>query len=65
VFCGINYRYVDYSFYTNENSVAQNMAEINLNWNIYKKLLFSVYYEGTFERQNKYSRIYLNLTQRF
>ena len=65
VYCGINYRYVDYSFYTNETSVAQNMAEVNLNWNIYKKLLFSVYYEGTFERQNKYSRIYLNLTQRF
>jgi hypothetical protein len=65
VYCGINYRYVDYSFYTNESSLAQNMAEVNLNWNIWKKLLMSLYYEGTFERQNQFNRVYINVTQRF
>lgn len=62
---GISYRRAGYNFYTNELSTAQNMAEINLNWNIYKKLMMSVYYEGTFEKENKFNRVYLNVTQRF
>lgn len=62
---GLNYRHVDYNFYTSESSVLQNMAEINFSWNIYKKLMMSVYYEGTFEKGNKFNRVYFNVTQRF
>ena len=66
VYCSVGYKYVDYKFYSNETSVGQSMAEINLNWNIYKKLLLSVNYEGTFESsRNQYTRLFLNLTQRF
>jgi len=61
---GINYRYVDYSFYNAESTLAQNLAEINLMWRIMRKLSVSVYYEGTFEKVNSYNRVYINLSQR-
>lgn len=66
VYASISYRYVDYRFYSNETSVAQNMAGLNMNWNIYRKLLLSLNYEGTFGSDNyNYSRLFINLTQRF
>jgi hypothetical protein len=66
LYASLNYRYVDYRFYSNETSLAQNMAEIGVNWNIYKKLLLSLNYEGTFESDSfKYNRLFINLTQRF
>jgi hypothetical protein len=61
--CG--YRYVDYSYFNSEISTHQNMAELNLSWHIYKKLSLSLNYEGTFEKDNKYNRLYINVTQRF
>jgi hypothetical protein len=65
LFASLGYRYVNYSYFNAESSVPQNMAEINLNWNIYKKLALSANYEGTFEQENKFTRLYFNLTQRF
>ncbi len=62
---GLGYRYVDYSYVNADLSVPQSIAEFNLSWNIYKKLLFSLNYEGTFEKSNQYNRLYINLTQRF
>ena len=65
LFASLGYRYVNYSYFNAESSVPQNMAEINFNWNIYKKLALSANYEGTFEKENKFTRLYFNLTQRF
>jgi hypothetical protein len=65
LYCGLGYRYVHYSYINAELTQPQNMAELNLNWNIYKKLCFSANYEGTFEKDNHFNRIYINLTQRF
>ncbi|MCK9400646.1 MAG: hypothetical protein M0Q51_11725 [Bacteroidales bacterium] len=62
---GLGYRYVDYKYFSTESSIPQNMAECNLNWIIYKKLSLSLNYEGTFEKINKYNRLYINVTQRF
>ncbi len=62
---GLNYKYVDYKFTTSETKLVQNMGEINLTWKVYKKLYCSVNYEGTFEKDNNYNRVYFNLTQRF
>lgn len=62
---GASYRYVKYTFQSAETPVAQNMAEMDLTWRIMKKLSCSVNYEGTFEKGNNYSRIYVNVTQRF
>jgi hypothetical protein len=65
LFAGLGYRYVDYHYFSTESSIPQNMAECSLNWIIYKKLSLSVNYEGTFEKVNKFNRIYVNITQRF
>lgn len=62
---GIGYRYLDYKYVSNETGTKQHIPELNLNWRIMKKLSFSVFYEGTFEKMSNLNRIYLNLTQRF
>jgi hypothetical protein len=62
---GLGYRYVNYKYFSTESSIPQNMAECNLNWIIYKKLSLSINYEGTFEKVNKFNRLYINVTQRF
>lgn len=62
---GLKYRYVDYLYRSSEMALVQHVAEANISWTIYRKLLFSVYYEGTFEKEIPYHRVYLNISQRF
>ena len=62
---GIKYRYVDYLYVNTEMPSIQQVAEANLSWMVYRKLSLSVFYEGTFEKENPYHRIYINISQRF
>ncbi len=62
---GIQYRYVDYLYQNNETPLIQNVFEANLSWNVYRKLSLSVYYEGTFEKEMPYHRVFINISQRF
>ncbi|MDP2722815.1 MAG: hypothetical protein Q8O72_08665 [Bacteroidales bacterium] len=62
---GLNYRNVKYNFLGSENTSIQNMAELNLTWRIMKKLYCSFNFEGTFEKDYQYQRVYVNITQRF
>lgn len=62
---GLKYRYVDYLYRNAETPLIQNVGEINLSWAVYGKLSLSVYYEGTFEKETPYHRLYINLSQRF
>ena len=62
---GANYRYVQYKFVSAETPLKQQMAELNLNWRIVKKLTLSMNYEGTFQKGDHFERIYINLTQKF
>lgn len=62
---GLKYRYVDYLYRYSEEGLAQNVFEANLYWQVYRRLSLSVYYEGTFEDQNAFNRIYINISQRF
>jgi hypothetical protein len=62
---GLKYRYVDYLYLNTELDQIQNLGEINLSWRMLKKLSLSVYYEGTFEKEHTFSRIYANLSLRF
>jgi len=62
---GLGYRYVNYKFLNFEKPLVQNMAEMNLTWRLMKKLSCSLNYEGTFEKNRNYDRIYINITQRF
>jgi hypothetical protein len=65
VSAGLNYRYVDYNYYSTELPQVQNIGEINISWRMVKKLSLSVYYEGTFEKEVTFSRFYANLGYRF
>jgi len=57
----VDYRYLNY-----ETVTKQNIAGINLSWNIIKKLTLYMDYEGTFDHQNVlYQRIYTKIIQRF
>ena len=62
---GLKYRYVDYLYQNSEESLIQHVGEASLSWKVYKKLSLSVYYEGTFEKEVPYQRLYINITQRF
>lgn len=62
---GLNLRHVKYDFVNSSIPLNQNIAEINLNWQIAKKLNFSTSYEGVFESDNQYNRIYISLQKRF
>jgi hypothetical protein len=62
---GIFYRLVDYNYPSTNMSSLQNMAEIELYWQINKKMSFSANYDGTFEKGNRYNTIYINLIKRF
>lgn len=65
LFGGLNYRYVSYDFNTSDTPLVQHIAEVNMNWRIYGKLTLGAYYEGAFESEDNFHRVYLNLTQRF
>ncbi len=62
---GLNYRHVNYDFINSSIPLNQNIAEINLNLQIVKNLNLSASYEGVFEKDNQYSRIYISLRKRF
>ena len=62
----INFRMVDYKYLNYESATKQNIAGINLSWNIIRKLTLYVNYEGTFDSQNiVYNRFYTKIIQRF
>lgn len=62
---GIGYRYVDNDIPENLTTIRQHIAEFNLSWQIYKKMILSMNYEGTFEKPYRYNMLYLQLRQRF
>jgi len=59
------YRYIDNYLPENYINLIQNIGEVNLSWQVLDKMSFSVSYEGTFEQQDHYNRIYLQLRKRF
>jgi hypothetical protein len=61
----LGYRYEDYILPESKLSILQNIGEISLFWQIAKKMSFSANYEGTFDKHDKYSRVYLQIRKRF
>jgi len=58
-------RLVDYQYTNSPSTLRQWIGEVGLTWRIAKKLSLSSDFELTFEKENTYGRVYLNLTQRF
>jgi hypothetical protein len=59
------YRYIDYSLPESKLRILQNIGEMSIFWQFSKKMSFSANYEGTFEKHDKYNRVYLQLRKRF
>jgi len=62
---GIGYRYVDYKLPEDLQKITQNIGEINIYWQLMKKTSVSMNYEGTFEKHDKFNRVYLQIRKRF
>jgi len=61
----IGYRYEDYTLPESKLSVLQNIGQMSLFWQLSRKISFSANYEGTFEKHDKYNRVYLQIRKRF
>ena len=61
----ISYRLVDYKYLNTNTSLLQHMPELNLMWQINRKLYISANYDGTFDKLSKYHSLYISLTKRF
>jgi len=62
---GLKYRYVDYLYQNSEEALIQHVGEAYLSWMVYRNLSLSFYYEGTFEKDVPYHRLYINISKRF
>lgn len=76
LFAELQYKYVDYAYSKTAlqipvpsslqlNYTQQNVAELSLNWRLTKKLMLSADFEATFEKENRYGRLFINVSQRF
>jgi len=61
----LGYNYTEYTLSESKINILQNTGEMSLFWLFTKKMSFSANYEGTFEKQDKYSRVYLMIRKRF
>lgn len=64
-YTGLTYRYIDYRYAASEQTLVQSVAELNMTWRVVRKLAFTLYYEGTFEKIYQFNRIYGQLNFRF
>lgn len=62
---GLNYRFVHYLFENTQSKMNQHIGEIDLAYHISRKFSISIDYEGTFENQAVYHRVYFNTILRF
>lgn len=61
----VGYRYLDYILTENKTGIPQNIIEMGLYLQMPWKTWISANYEGTFEKNIKYTRIYLQFRKRF
>lgn len=61
----LGYHYVDYSLPESLLTVRQNIGELNLYWQLSRTISFSVNYEGTFQKNEIFHRVYLQVRKRF
>ena len=61
----LGYNYVNNELPESIDIVNQNIGSANLSIQFLKKMYFSVFYEGTFEKTNHYNRIFLQVRKRF
>lgn len=65
LFAMFNYRMVNFDYINTSTHLNQHIGEIDLAYRVNKKLYFSVNFETTFQEDNTYNRVYLNLRRKF
>jgi hypothetical protein len=61
--CG--YQKVNYSYLSTETTTLQDIVNLSLSWRFLNKITLSVNYEKTFENQDRFNRLNLQLRKRF
>lgn len=61
----INYRMVNFDYINTSSQLKQHISEIDLSYRFNKKLYLAVNFEATFQKENTYNRVYLNLRRKF
>jgi hypothetical protein len=61
----LNYRWVNFDYINTASQLTQPISEIDLTYRFNKKLYFSVNFEATFQKEDTYNRVYLNLQRKF
>jgi hypothetical protein len=61
----LGYHYMENKYPESTSPTFQNIAEANISWFIFRKTSLSVNYEGTFEKQDQLTRLFLQIRQRF
>jgi hypothetical protein len=62
---GVGYHYLNYQMPENISDVRQQIAEANFYWLAFEDISLSVNYEGTFEQDGVYNRLYVQIRKRF
>jgi len=65
LFTTLNFRKIFYEFMNSSPDLDQNIYTVDISWRIIRYLSASLAYEGTFEEEYSYGRVYFNLTKRF
>ena len=65
LFTTLNFRKIYYEFLNGSPDLDQNIFTVDISWRIIRYLSASLAYEGTFEEEYSYGRVYFNLTKRF
>ncbi len=61
----INYRYVDFSYFSTISKLIQHIGEIDLSYQVNKKMFLSLNMETTFQDNENYNRLYLSVRKKF
>lgn len=65
IYSMIHYRWVDFKYFNSVTKLKQNIGEVDFSYQFNKKLYLSVNFEATFQKKEKYNRLYLNLRRKF
>nr|WP_321358223.1 hypothetical protein [uncultured Draconibacterium sp.] len=61
----LHYRWVNFQYVNTLTNLQQHIGELDLSWQFSKKLYLSANYEATFQDQQLFNRLYLNLRIKF
>lgn len=61
----LNYRWVKFDYVSSFSQLKQNIGEVDFSYQFNKKLYLSVNYEATFQKNENFNRLYLNVRWKF